>query len=347
MLISLMPHVVRELVNLCDRLQRRDRQEHYASTNTILKETEGMAVPDFQSLMLPALQALTDRAETPLADVRSRIAVTENLTAEDLREILPSGRQSVFTNRVSWTIIHIARAGLVERVRRGVYRLTDDGEKLLRQKPVRIDMSVLREYAAYREWRSASTPPEERSGSWTPPDESTTDTPEEALDRAAQQVRGELEYDVLDRVCKAAPEFLEQVIIDLLIAMGYGGGDAAMGQVTGRSGDGGIDGTVKEDTLGLDEVYVQAKKYSDGNTVGESELRNFAGAIDAAGTNKGVFVTTSSFTPAARRYVARSPKRIVLLDGKDLARYMVAHGIGVRTRVCYEIKRIDEDYFNQ
>ena len=305
-----------------------------------------MAVPDFESMMLPALQALSDRAETPLADVRSRIAVTESLTAEDLREILPSGRQSVFTNRVSWAIIYMTRAGLVERVRRGVYRLIDDGEKLLRHKPVRIDMSVLSEYAAFREWRSESTPPEERSGSWTPPDEST-DTPEEALERAAQQVRGELEYDVLDRVCKAAPEFLEQVIIDLLIAMGYGGGDATMGQVTGRSGDGGIDGTVKEDALGLDEVYVQAKKYSDGNTVGESELRNFAGAIDAAGTNKGVFVTTSSFTPAALRYVARSPKRIVLIDGKALARNMVEHGIGVRTRVCYEIKRIDEDYFNQ
>ncbi|MYF68892.1 MAG: hypothetical protein F4053_10110 [Proteobacteria bacterium] len=175
----------------------------------------------------------------------------------------------------------------------------------------------------------------------------STDTPEEALEHAAQQVRRELEYDVLDRVRKAEPAFLEQVVIDLLIAMGYGGGDSAMGQVTGRSGDGGIDGTVREDALGLDEVYVQAKKYADGNTVGESALRNFAGAIDAAGTNKGVFVTTASFTPAVRRYVARSPKRIVLIDGEELARLMVAHDVGVRTRVSYEVKRIDEDYFSQ
>ncbi len=135
--------------------------------------------------------------------------------------------------------------------------------------------------------------------------------------------------------------FLERVVVDLLIAMGYGGGDAAKGRVTGRSGDGGIDGTIREDTLRLDEVYVQAKKYAEGNTVGESDLRNFAG------TTKGVFVTTASFTRAAEDYVARSPKRIVLIDGEELARLMVRHGVGVRTRLHHEIKRIDEDYFDQ
>ena len=177
-----------------------------------------------------------------------------------------------------------------------------------------------------------------------PPDDSA-DTPEEALDRAARQARRALEADVLDRVRKAAPEFLERVVVDLLIAMGYGGGDAAMGRVTGRSGDGGIDGTIREDALGLDEVYLQAKKYAAGNTVGEGDLRNFAGAIDAANTTKGVFVTTASFTQAAKNYVARSPKRIVLIDGEALARLMVAHDVGVRIKIKYEIKRIDEDYF--
>ena len=156
-----------------------------------------------------------------------------------------------------------------------------------------------------------------------------------------------LEADILDRVRSAAPAFLEQVVVDLLIAMGYGGGNAAMGRVTGRSGDGGIDGTIREDALGPDEVYLQAKKYGDCNTVGEVDLRNFAGAIDAAGTTKGVFVTTAGFTRAARDYVARSPKRIVLIDGEELARLMVQHGVGVRTRVRHEIKRIDEDCFDQ
>ena len=304
-----------------------------------------MAVPDFQSLMLPSLRALASGDETPIANVRARVAESESLSAEDLREMVPSGRQTIFTNRVSWAVIYMERAGLVERVRRAVYRLTDEGERLIRKDPARIDMNVLREYPKYVAWRIVSTPQEESKSKTKPTD--STDTPEEALEHAAQQVRRELEYDVLDRVRKAEPAFLEQVVIDLLIAMGYGGGDSAMGQVTGRSGDGGIDGTIREDALGLDEVYVQAKKYADGNTVGESALRNFAGAIDAAGTNKGVFVTTASFTPAARRYVARSPKRIVLIDGEELARLMVAHDVGVRTRVSYEVKRIDEDYFSQ
>ena len=172
------------------------------------------------------------------------------------------------------------------------------------------------------------------------------ETPEETLDRAAAELRTVLEAEVLARVRNAEPAFLERAVVDLLIAMGYGGGDAAMGRVTGRSGDGGIDGTIREDALGLDEVYVQAKKYAHGNTVGEGDLRNFAGAIDAAGTTKGVFVTTAEFTRAAKDYVARSPKRIVLIDGEDLARLMVRHGVGVRTRVRHEIKRIDEDYFD-
>ena len=304
-----------------------------------------MAVPDYQSLMLPSLKALSGGEETPIAEVRSRVAESENLSAGDLREMVPSGRQTIFTNRVSWAVIYMERAGLVERVRRAVYRLTEEGERLLRKDLSRIDNNLLRQYPAYNAWKTMSSPPEESDPK--PKSSDSTDTPQEALERAARQVRGELEFDVLDRVRKAEPAFLEQVVVDLLIAMGYGGGDAAMGQVTGRSGDGGIDGTIREDALGLDEVYVQAKKYAEGNTVGESSLRNFAGAIDAAGTNKGVFVTTATFTAAARRYVRRSPKRIVLIDGQELARLMVAHNVGVRTRVPIEIKRIDEDYFSQ
>ena len=155
----------------------------------------------------------------------------------------------------------------------------------------------------------------------------------------------QLEADLLDRVRAAPSTFLERVVVDLLIAMGYGGGNAARGRVTGQAGDGGIDGTIREDALGLDEVYLQAKKYAPGTTVGEGDLRNFAGAIDAANTTKGVFVTTAGFTRSATDYVAKSPKRIVLIDGEELARLMVVHEIGVRTRIRYAVKRIDEDYF--
>ena len=214
-----------------------------------------------------------------------------------------------------------------------MYRLTEEGERLLGQSPTRIDMGVLSKYATYDEWKRKAPP-------------SNEDTPEGALARAVHQLTEAVQAEVLHRVLEAPPAFLEQIVVDLLIAMGYGGGDASMGRVTGRTGDGGIDGTIREDALGLDEVYVQAKKYADGKTVGEAELRNFAGAIDAAGTAKGVFVTTSRFTDAAQQYVARSPKRIVLIDGEELARLMVDHGVGVRLRNRYEVKRIDEDYFD-
>ena len=305
-----------------------------------------MPIPDFQSLMLPALKALTDGMETRISEVRARIATAEGLTPEDLGEILPRSRQPVFTNRVSWAVVYLGRGGLLERVQRGVWRLTEEGKSLLGNAPPRIDREYLRNYPAYVAWRTGKSTPSSSGDSTVIPPDDSADTPEEALHRAVQQLRDALEADVLVRVRKATAAFLEQVVVDLLIAMGYGGGDATMGRVTGRSGDGGIDGTIREDALGLDEVYVQAKRYADGNTVGEGDLRNFAGAIDAAGTTKGVFVTTASFTRAARDYVARSPKRIVLIDGEELARLMVAHDIGVRTRARHQVKWIDEDYFD-
>ena len=305
-----------------------------------------MPVPDYQSLMLPALKALYGSAETLISDVRASVAVAEELTPEDVRELLPNSSQSVFTNRISWAVVYMTRAGLVERVRRGIYRLTAEGERLLDQTPSRIDNKLLGNYPAYAEWRTRQRTPLTIGDSVSAPPDDVADTPEEVLNAASLQLREALEADVLERVQEADSAFLERVVVDLLIAMGYGGGDAAMGQTTGRPGDGGIDGTLREDALGLDEVYIQAKKYAAGNTVGESALRNFAGALDAAGTSKGVFVTTSGFTNHAKDYVVRSPKRIVLIDGKDLARLMVTHDIGVRRKMRYEVKRIDEGYFD-
>ena len=297
--------------------------------------------------MLPALRAFAAGEETPLSTIRERVATAERLSAEAVRELLPSGRQSRFGNRVNWAVIYMERAGLLTRVRRGVYRVTADGEHLLSQAPSRIDLDVLGTYPAFADWsRQAKESSPEKDA---PPGRhgDLSETPEEALDRAARQLGTALEADLLLRVRNASPAFLERVIVDLLVAMGYGGGDGARSRVTGRAGDGGIDGTIREDVLGLDEVYVQAKKYATGNNVGEGDLRDFAGAIDAAGTTKGVCVTTSGFTRSARDYVKRSPKRIVLIDGEELARLMVRHGVGVRTRTRYEVRRIDEDYFDQ
>ena len=210
-----------------------------------------MPVPDFQSLMLPVLRALADGKDTPVRDVRERVASAEGLTDKDLQEMLPSGRQPAFTNRVAWALNYLLRAALVERVRRGVYRVADEGTRLLAKPPNRLDIRYLRRFPAFvASKKEAEKGPDKPSG-----------TPEEALEAA-----------VLYRLSKATPSFLEKAVVALLIAMGYGGGDASMGRVTGRTGDGGIDGTIKEDKLGLDEVYVQTKKYASGSTVGVGDV---------------------------------------------------------------------------
>ena len=224
----------------------------------------------------------------------------------------------------------------------------EEGEQLLADPPSSLNVNYLKEnYPPFAEWRTGKKKSSTADDVEPSTPDISEDTPEEALEKTVQQLRETLEAQVLDLVRKASPSFFEQVVVDLLIAMGYGGGDAAMGFAIGGSSDGGIDGKIKEDSLGLDEVYVQAKKYADANTVGAGHLRNFAGAIDAAGTSKGVFVTTAHFTQSAKDYVAKSPKRIVLIDGNELARLMVKHDVGVRTQTSYKIKRIDEDFFDQ
>ena len=306
-----------------------------------------MPVAGFQQLMLPALRALSDGKEIPISNIREHIVASEGFTPSDLSEMLPSGRQTVFTNRVSWAVIFMERAGLVQRPSRGVYQLADEGRKVLQRAPRLVNLELLREYPSFVEWRKRANESSGTTKDGSEKDQEITDTPEELMDRADRQLRAELQADVLERIRNAPPEFLERVVVDLLGAMGYGGGDPSMGRVTGGSGDGGIDAAIREDALGLDEVYVQAKKYAEENTVGEAALRNFAGAIDAAGTSKGVFVTTSAFTKAAKNYVQKSPKRIVLIDGEELARLMVVHDVGMRIQHQYKIRRIDEDYFAQ
>ncbi len=300
-----------------------------------------MPVPDFQSLMLPVLRALADGKDAPVGKVRERVAAAERLTDKDLREMLPSGRQPVFTNRVAWALAYLLRAALVERERRGVYRVAAEGEHLLAEPPSRLDISYLRRFPAFVGGeKEPDKGPDEPSG-----------TPEEALEAADRELTEALEAEVLGRLRKATPSFLEQAVVGLLINMGYGGGDAAMGRITGRAGDGGIDGTIKEDKLGLDEVYVQAKKYASGSTVGAGELRNFVGALVGVHAQKGVFVTTADFTDSAKKVAAGSQKRIVLINGKELARLMVRHDVGVRVRDPHRppvlIKGIDEDFFEQ
>ena len=213
---------------------------------------------------------------------------------------------------------------------------------MLRRSPKKIGAKDLQKYEEFVNWlRGGQIGP----GPTPPPPPPCTETPDETLARVVGELRGLLETDLLERVLRSSPQFFEQIVVDLLIAMGYGGGDAAHGSVTGRSGDGGVDGVVREDKLGLGRIYFQAKRYAADNSVGAGALRNFVGAIVAANTNKGVFVTTSSFTREAWRYADRNPTHIVMIDGKRLANLMVEYGVGVRTKSRFVTKRVDEDYF--
>ena len=303
-----------------------------------------MPIPEVHSFLLPYLQALADGKELRDAEIREHIAESLRLTPGDRQEMMPRGRHLKLDSRVYQVMRHLVRAELV-RSRRGFRRLTQEGIQLLEDPPTPLDLFYVRNLPAYQRWQDGGEAPANDEDP-LPVDSAPEAAPEDVVEHAFQRVEAELQADLLARVRQSSPSFFEHVVIDLLIAMGYGGGDAARGAVTGRSGDGGIDGAIKEDALGLDEVYVQAKKYAEGNTVGEGDVRNFVGAIDVANATKGVFVTTAGFTKPAKAYVSKSSKRIVLIDGKELARLMVQYGIGVRTRQTYRLKRMDEDYFD-
>lgn len=307
-----------------------------------------MSVPDFQSLMLPFLEAV---ATGPISapEVRERLAGKLGLSESDLAELLPSGRQTTFANRCAWANVFLQRAGLVRVVRRGVYEVTPAGTAVLKQCPPRIDMKFLEKFPSYSEWRKRSAVTSEADGPSKgsdkdlPPTVSTN--PEEQIDRSHKELTAAVEADLLDRIRAVSPSQFEQIIIDLLVAMGYGGGRAEMAKAVGRSGDNGVDGVVREDKLGLDVVYMQAKRYASTNPVGVGEVRDFIGALEGHRATKGVFVTTSTFPKSAREYVERLSKRVVLIDGEELSELMLAYKVGVRVRALYEVKELDDDYF--
>ena len=303
-----------------------------------------MSVPDVHSLLLPYLQALANGKELRDADIKERVAESLQLTQSDLQERMPQGRHLKLDSRLYQIRRDLERANLVKSPRRGCRQLTPEGKRLLENPPPSLDMKYVRILPAYRQWKDEGGVAVNGEGLSSSGDSSEA-TPEEVVENTFQRLESELQADLLARVRQGSPKLLEHVVVELLIAMGYGGGKAARGEVIGRSGDGGIDGVIKEDALGLDEVYVQAKKYAEGKTVGEGDVRNFVGAIDVANTTKGVFVTTADFTKFAKDYVKRSPKRIILINGKELARLMAQYGVGVRTHKTYPLQHVDEDYF--
>jgi len=292
--------------------------------------------------MLPLLRRLADGQEHTLRDLVTALSDEFHLTTEERAHLLPSGSQAVINNRVAWANTFLKKAGLVDAIRRGVVRISTRGTEVLARRPSRIDMKFLEQFPEYRAFRAIRR--EEESDS-EPDEPSSTATPQEALENAYQRLRAELETEVLDLVKKASPAFFERLVVQVLVAMGYGGSLSEAGKVIGGSGDAGIDGIIKEDRLGLDVIYIQAKRWE--NPVGRPELQKFAGALQGQRARKGIFITTSAFSPGAEDFAAKIESRIVLIDGPTLSRLMIDHDVGVSPVRTFALKRVDSDFFSE
>lgn len=307
-----------------------------------------MAVPDYQSVMLPLLRfAAQKESEISTSEAVEALAKELGLTEDDLKEMLPSGIQATFVNRVGWASTYMKKAGLLEATRRGFYQITDRGKDILKKDPKTINVKLLKQYPEFLEFQQLRGT---RSGDKAPESKRTSDistaTPSEALEAAYENLRDELSDELLSRLKKISPAFFERIVVELLVKMGYGGSRADAGKAIGRSGDGGIDGIIKEDKLGLDVVYIQAKRW-DNNPVGRPDVMQFAGALQAQRANKGIFITTSRFTDDARSYVSQIGSKIVLIDGEQLTSLMIEHDVGVSTVSLYPVKKVDSDYFEE
>ncbi len=310
-----------------------------------------MACPDFQSLTLPILQVAAGGGEFSLSALRSEAAKKLSLSEADLAEKIPSGKQSRYNNRSNWACIYMTEAGLLEWVRRGTYRITPRGREALAKTPVRIDVAFLSQYPEFLTWRNKSNDEDgedgghgNAAGAVAGPIEGAT--PEEQLEAAYDSLRHSVESELITKILAASPSFFENLVVELLVTMGYGGSVADAGKALGRSGDDGLDGIIKEDKLGLDAIYIQAKRWDPAkHKVSRPDVQSFAGSLEGVRARKGVFITTTTFSSEAHDYVRRIEKKIILIDGPHLARLLFEHGVGVRTKQTYAVKEVDEEYF--
>jgi restriction system protein len=307
-----------------------------------------MTIPDYQSLMLPVLKIASDGNEHRISEVVDVLAHDHQLTDSEREELLPSGKQSIFNNRVHWARTYLVQSKLLDATRRGHFKITDRGRSVLAENPSKIDAKFLRRFAEFNTFvgGDASTQQtDEPAINAIEEKVASKSTPDELLRTTIREVENALAADLILRICAASPAFFERLVVDLLLAMGYGGSRAEAGRALGKTGDGGIDGVVDQDQLGLDRIYIQAKKYDPENSVSEPEIRGFSGSLGANKANKGVFVTTSYFTKPAQEFAERHPFKIVLIDGAELARLMIRHCVGVRTTETLLLKKLDDDFF--
>lgn len=306
-----------------------------------------MAIPDFQTFMLPLLKLASDKQEHSLQEAYETMARQFGVTTDERQELLPSGQQTIFDNRVGWARTYLKKASLLQSNKRGFFHITPRGSEVLRQSPPVINIRFLRQFPEFLEFQSKSAKPGTDINLGTNDFETSANdsqSPSEEFELAYQRIRQTLATELLQTVKSCSPTFFERLVVDLLVKMGYGGTRKDAGEAIGRSNDGGIDGIIKEDRLGLDIVYIQAKRW-DETLIGRPEIQKFAGALQGQRAKKGIFITTSKFTQSAHEYVAFIDSKIVLIDGETLAQLMIDYNVGVNVIATYELKRMDSDYF--
>jgi restriction system protein len=302
-----------------------------------------MAVPDFQSFFKPLLEMAADGKEHSMKEARELIARNMKLSEEDMKEMLPSGAQTKYDNRVAWAKSYFVQAKVLEAPRRAYFRITDRGLDLLKKGYERIDVKILNQYPEFVEFHTIKAAASTESN--TEQETLQLETPEETLQKAYQNIRGDLAAEILDKIKGNSPQFFERLVVDIMVALGYGGSRVDAGKSIGQSGDEGIDGIIKEDRLGLDVIYLQAKRWD--GTVGRPEIQKFVGALHGKRAKKGVFITTGRFSDDAIRYVESIDPKVILIDGRTLCELMIDYNLGTATTAKYEIKRIDTDYFTE
>lgn len=299
-------------------------------------------IPDYQSIMLPYLKTVADKKEWAFHDLIETLALKFKVTEDERKTMLQSGAQRIFDNRVGWARTYLKKAGLVESTRRGFVKITSRGLEVLSQNPDIINVKFLKQFPEFIEFQNTKRETNENETDET---QELSETPEELLETAYQKIRKSLAQELINKVIQLPPTFFEKLVVDLLVKMGYGGSLADAGKAIGKTNDEGIDGTIKEDKLGLDIIYIQAKRWQPGSTVGRPEIQKFVGALAGQGAKKGIFITTSSFSKEAWEYQPKNETKIVLIDGEQLAQMMIDHDLGVYPKNKYEIKKVDHDYF--
>ncbi|MBS1523019.1 MAG: restriction endonuclease [Bacteroidetes bacterium] len=306
-----------------------------------------MPIPDYQAIMLPLLRQVADRKTYLFKDIVELLAREFELSEDELKELLPSGQAFLFSNRVGWARTYLKKAGLIDSPKRGTLAITSRGLNILKENPKKIDNILLRRFSEFVDFQSYKKGEDDKPVSSEVLQEADQQTPEETIENSYHAIRQSLAQELLDTVRKLSPLFFERLVVELLVKMGYGGSIKDAGKAIGKTGDEGIDGTIKEDKLGLDIIYIQAKRWQASNIVGRPELHKFVGALAGQGAKKGIFITTSSFTRDALNYTPRNETKIVLIDGVQLTQLMIDYNLGVSPQRVYEIKKLDSDYFEE